>query len=324
MGFLTEGHYRVGMRFAALVALALTIPAVAAGATVRRVVAPGPVTALAFDGPRVAYAAGRSRYDCNRVRIWNLATSRVTALGRPFGCIETSTGTGVAAVSVAGPRVLWLYFGGGNTREWFLFTGTEKSPKARRLEFVARDVDRPPPIVIGPGDSGSSGAVLPYAVGRRVVALRGDGTRSFAWTAPNRVVALAALTRRNLELAIAWEGGSISVLDATGRVLREESYAGEIGVVRLTATGILVQRGRTLEHRDGATTWLATLPAGARLMDVAGGIDAVYAVRTEVRARRIGGTRDVLLASGALAASEGRWLATAAGRTVTARRPYVR
>lgn len=312
------------MRLAALVALALTIPAAAAGATVRRVTAPGPVTALAFDGPRVAYAAGRSRDDCNRVRIWNLATSRVTALGRPFGCIETSTGTGVAAVSVAGSRVLWLYFGGGNIREWFLFTGTEKSPKARRLAFVARDVDEPPPIVIGPGDSGPSGAVLPYAVGRRVVALRGDGTRSFAWTAPSRVVALAARADPTSELAVAQEGGTLSVLGATGRVLREDSYEGEIGIVRLTTTGILVQRGRTLEHRDSAGIWLATLPAGARLMDVAGGIDAVYAVRTEVRARRIGGTRDVLLATGALAAGEGRWLATAAGRTVTARRPYVR
>lgn len=312
------------MRLAALVALALTIPAVAVGATVRSVAAPGPVTALAFDGPRVAYAAGRSKYDCNRVRIWNLAASRVTTLGRPFGCIETSTGTGVAAVSVAGSRVLWLYFGGGNLREWLLFTGTEKSPKARRLAFVARDVDAPPPIVIGPGDSRSSGAVLPYAVGRRVMALRGDGTRSFVWSAPSRVVALAARAGPNPELAVAQEGGSLSVVDASGRVLREESYAGEIGVVRLTTAGILVQRGRTLEHRDGAGTWLATLPAGARLMDVAGGIDALYVVRSEARARRIGGTRDVLLGSGALAAGEGRWLATAAGRTVTARRPYTR
>src|SRR5215211_1192605 len=117
--------------------LAALLPAGAPGAAGRSVAAPGPVTALAFDGTRVAYASGRSRGDCDRVRIWNLGTGRVAALGRRTSCAEGSTGTGIAAVSVAGPRVLWLHYTGGNTRDWSLFTATDPSPRPPRLRFVA-------------------------------------------------------------------------------------------------------------------------------------------------------------------------------------------
>jgi hypothetical protein len=88
--------------------------------------------ALAFDGVRLAYASGR------------------------------------AAVSIAGSRVLWLHYTGGNIREWSLFTATASAPSPLRLRSVARDVDAAAPIVLGEGDS-RAGALLPYAVDRRVV-----------------------------------------------------------------------------------------------------------------------------------------------------------
>ena len=309
------------MRLLALLTAALAVAGGAAGATARSVTSPGPVEALAFDGPRVAYASGRSGRDCDRVRIWNLATGAIARLGRRTACVETSTGTGVAAVSIASGRVLWLHYTGGNIREWSLFTATARAPSPRRLRFVARDVDAAAPIVLGDADSGRSGTLLPYAVGRRVVTLRADATRRFTWTAPTRVVALAAGSNR---VAVAQEGGKVSTLGADGRVLREESYPEEILAVALTRTGILVQRSAALEYRDDAGAWSATLPARARLAGVAGDSDAVYVIRGEVHARRLRGTRDVIVGRGTLARVEGSWLATAAGRVVTARRTFAR
>jgi hypothetical protein len=294
----------------------------AAFAAAVSVSAPAQVTALAADGPRVAFASGRGAGDCDRVRIWNPRTGRLVPLGRATACVSTSTGTGIAAVVIAGNRVLWLHYTGGNIREWSLFTATETARKPRRLRFVARDVDSPAPIVLGDGDAGRLGDLLPYAVDREVVALRTNGARRFAWTAPSRVVALSALDG---ELAVAQEGGRVTVLDPTGHALREESYAGEIAAVKLTGAGVLVQRGRTLEYRDGTgARWTAVLPAGARLADVAGATDALYVIRSEIRARRIGDARDVAVGRGTLAQVEGPWLATASGRRVTARRPYSR
>ena len=188
--------------------LGALLPAIAAGAASRSVTAPGPVTALALDGARVAYASARSSGDCDRVRIWNLRTGTVTRLGRTTQCVETSTGTGIAAVSIAGSRVLWLHYTGGNIREWSLFTATTASPRPRRLSFVARDVDAPPPIVIGEGDSTDGTARLPYAVDRHVVVLRGDGTRVWSWTAPERVTAVASWST---VVAVAMADGHIAV-----------------------------------------------------------------------------------------------------------------
>ena len=81
---------------------------------------PGARTALELDGTFIAYAVGRSAQDCNRVFVWNLASRGVTKLGRKTNCEQTSTGNAIAAVSVAGKRVLWVHFAGGNIREWSL------------------------------------------------------------------------------------------------------------------------------------------------------------------------------------------------------------
>ena len=72
----------VAMRRLFVLALALALVPAAWAATVRTVTAPAPVTALAFDGERIAYATGFSAGDCNRVYVWNLATRGVSKLGR--------------------------------------------------------------------------------------------------------------------------------------------------------------------------------------------------------------------------------------------------
>lgn len=297
----------------ALAALLVLVP-VAAAASVRSVTAPAPVGALELDGGRVVYATGRSARDCNRVFVWNLTTRGVTKLGRRTHCEQTSTGNEIAAVSIAGTRILWLHYVGGNIRDWSLWTATTTKPAPVRLQLVSRDADAPAPIVIGAGDDSRLGSLLPYAVDRVVVALRANGSRAFTWTAPARVVGLAA---RDGELAVATEGGVVTVLDARGRVLRTERYGTEIDAVRITGDALVVQRGRTLELRGGRTA-IYSLVGGVKLAD-ADGDRAVLVGGGKVRMFNLDTGRGGIAASGSFARIEQGRLATASGRTVSVR-----
>ena len=283
-------------------------------ASVRTVTAPAPVRALELDRARIVYATGRSALDCNRVFVWNLTTRGVTKLGRRTHCEQTSTGNEIAAVSIAGTRVLWVHYAGGNIRDWSLWTATTTRPSPRRLRFVSRDVDAPAPIVIGQGDSSKLGDLLPYAVDRTVVALRADGSRRFAWTAPARVVALSALDGK---LAVASAGGVVTVLDARGRVLRTERFGSEIDAVRISGDAIAVQHGRTLELRGGRTA-MYLLVAGVKLAD-ADGDRAVLVGGGKVRSFDLDSGNGGVVASGSVAGLEGSRLAIGSGRTVSVR-----
>lgn len=300
-------------RLLTVAALLVLVPSGGA-ASVRAVTAPAPVLALETDGTRIAYATGRSEHDCNRVYVWNLTTRGVTKLGRRTHCERTSTGNEVAAVSIAGTRVLWVHYAGGNIREWSLWTATTTRPAPVRLRLVSRDVDEPAPIVIGQGDSSKLGDLLPYAVDRTVVALRAKGSRAFSWTAATRVVGLSA---SGGELAVAAEGGVVTVLDGRGRVLRTERYGSEIDAVRLTGDALAVQRGRALELRGGRTA-IYSLVAPMKLADVDGKRAALVGggkVRTFDLDTGGGG----VVGSGSITRLEGARLAIASGRVVSVR-----
>jgi len=280
--------------------------------TVRSVTTPGPVVALAMDGRRVAYADGRSARDCDRVRVWNLQTRGVTTFRRPTSCVQTSTGTGIASLALAGDRVLWLHFGGGNIREWRLFTASVRSRAPRLLRFVAADVDAAPPIVVGGGETSRFGNFLPYAVGRDVVVLDPNGSRRFAWRAPARVTALSALFGR---LAVASEGGLVTILDASGRPVGTERFAGEIRAVRVSGGGVLVQIGRTLELRRPGLSRRYVLPARALLADAIGD-RALYAAGDEIRQLSLLTAADRSVRPGSLAQAALASMAIADGRRV--------
>jgi hypothetical protein len=297
------------------VAVALLVAGGLAGAALaaRTVTAPATVSAVAFDGVRVAFSAGFGGRDCDRVRLWNVSTRGVSRLGRGTPCVQTSTGTAVATVAVAGARALWLHHAGGNIREWTLWTASGSRPAPKRLRFVARDVDAPPPIVVGNGDTSRFGDLLPYAVDRSVIALRADGSRRFTWSAPRPVTALGA---RAGELAVASAGGLVTVLDARGRVLRTEQYAVDVSAVKITGSALLVQHGGSLELRNGGSTRTFAVGGTARLEDAIGN-RAVYAKAGSVRLLNLSTGADRLLAKGTHAALEGSRVAVANGRVVT-------
>jgi len=302
----------------AIVALAvalLVLPVARAAAPVRSVTTPGIVEAMAMGGREVAYADGRSARDCDRVRIWNLQTRRVTTLGRTTSCEETSTGVGIADVAIADGRVLWLHYAGGNIREWRLFTATRTSTRPRLLRFVARDVDAPAPIVLGDANGSRFGSLLPYAVDRDVTVLRANGSKAFGRRAPARVVALSALFGR---VAVAFEGGHVEILDSSGKVVRTEDFAGEISAVKLSGDGVLVQRGRTLELRRPGLTRTFLLRSGSVLTDTIGE-RALYVASRQIRELSLTDGSDRAIAAGSHAEAELSTLAVASGRSVLVR-----
>jgi hypothetical protein len=300
------------MRLAAVTvaAVSLALAAPAAGAA-RSVAAPGPVRALSLTGYEVAFAAEAGR-GCTEVRVWDTADRGVRRYGRH--CFPaTSTGSGVAAVAVAGRRALWLSYTGGNVREWSLWTASRTAPAPRRIRFAAADVAGPAPILVGQ----AAEHALVYAVDRTVIALQPSGARLFVWEAPERVTDVSAGTTG---YAVVLAGGDVATLNRSGAVVRRHTFPrGEVLAATLGAPGLIVHlRGSLLVRRDGDRR--LPLPAGARFHGFAQGAVA-YSTNAELRLLRLADGRDVPLrrvaAAGSHAALGRLGLARAAGRTVS-------
>jgi hypothetical protein len=267
----------------------------ATSAVERSLLAPTRVTGLAVDGSYVALAVAARRRDCFHVRIWDRTTGTVRRLGRPRPCGPTpSTGQRLLGPSIAGNRALWITYGGGNIREWTLWTGSTANPRTpRRLAFIARDVDETGPFVLGEGDASRLGYILPYAIDRTVIVLRPGGSVRFRWTTPARVTALAA---KEGELAVALANGEVHVLDAAGRMLNRYRFGtAGLDAVRITGRALLMQSGRTLAlqlSEDRLRAW--TLPPGARLADAERNL-AAYVVGRTVHLLDLDGGRDRII-----------------------------
>lgn len=252
----------------ALLAAVLAIVPVALAGAVRTVTAPAPVSALAADGPRVAYAAGRSAADCNRVYVWNLTTRRVAKLGRKTHCEQTSTGNAISGLAIAGNRALWAHYVGGNTRDWTLWTATTSRPAPTLLDSVSAAADDAAPILVGNGTTRSGNDLLSYAVRQDVTGLRSTGARAFRWRSPTRVTAIASDESR---VVVGRSDGTVVLLSEFG-VVYEVYFEGEgaapATALALSAGRLYVQRGSKLLYSTGdRPDRTLTLPRGSRLVD---------------------------------------------------------
>ena len=283
---------------------------------------PGPVVAVASDGPYVAVAEGRSVRDCDRVSIWITSQQRVVKLGRKTSCETTSTGSGIAGLTIARNRALWLHYTGGNIREWSLWTATTTVPAPRRLAFAMSEPDSHSPIVIGGGDFDRSqgtyaeGDVLPYAIGRTVVVLKADGSRSFTWDAPARVTALDSEPRL---LAVAVDDGRVFVLE-DGKLIRTypgTTAATSVGLIG--GAGVACQRGLALDvFSDDPVVTSRKLRTGEQAAFGAGwGVALIH--RGRIRVMRLGGGPPVANVPGTAAALDNWRFTYASGRRVTTR-----
>jgi hypothetical protein len=180
--------------------------------------------------------------------------------------------------------------------------------------LLFRDAADRAPIVLGNGDSTRFfGDLLPYAVDREVVILRSDGDRYFTWEAPTRVVALSASFGK---LAVASEGGVVTVLLRNGTVVRTERFEGEVTAVKLSGDGVLAQIGSRLELRRGGTSRTLTLPRGARLRDAIGD-RALFVVGAQIRQLSLTTGAQRALGPGADVDAQLSTVAIATGRRVT-------
>jgi hypothetical protein len=277
------------MRVAGCAALALVAAGTAgARALDRGFTAPARVTALDETAAGIATGVAWSPRRCEAVLLWQPARFARYTFRAPGPCPQTSTGRGIASVATDSRRVAWLSYVGGNTREWSLWTATPTARTPRRLRFAAADVDAPPPIVLGNG--GEPG--IPYAVGRDVVVLRGNGTRALSWRAPARVVALAQGAER---VGVLVATGHLYLVPLTHGAATDFDYApGDVRAFRVVAAGAVVETRTRIELRTtGATTALGARH-GAHLAGYADG-DLVYTLGGEIRLHVRSSGRDVLL-----------------------------
>ena len=96
----------------------------------------GPVKELAADGGRVAVLVQTSRPRCTaaRVAVWQPSTRSLAPIGASPCSESLSTGAGIYSVALAGTRVAYVQYGGGNTRELQL---ESKTLSARRPATIA-------------------------------------------------------------------------------------------------------------------------------------------------------------------------------------------
>ena len=97
----------------------------------------GPVKELAADGGRVAIVLQTSRPRCTsaRVAVWQPSTRSLAPIGVSPCSESLSTGAGIYSVALAGKRVAYVQFGGGNIRELQLRSTT--LPERRPVSVCA-------------------------------------------------------------------------------------------------------------------------------------------------------------------------------------------
>lgn len=248
--------------------LASTAAAATALTPSRVLVARGNVTALDLTGRTVVVATGVSPKPC-AVLLWRTWKQSAIRVAPGVDCtIETSTGVGIAAVSAAADRVVWLAYAGGNTREWSLFTATPSARRPLRLRFSARSVDGPPPIVLGPGTAEG----IPYGVNRELVYLANDGTRLFRVVTAEPVRLVASGRGPNGIRVVAYtSAGSIVALTASGVAGADDIVVKEpVRSLRLFRAGIAYQVGDLVHIARAGGETLVDLPVGATMVDAAG------------------------------------------------------
>jgi hypothetical protein len=231
-------------------------------------------------------------------------------LGKTQRC--KSKTLGITALAVTKGRALWITGTGSPVAMLRLWTASTTRTTPKQLGTATRDIqaNEPMPIVVGT----AGGGLLPYAIGTTVTVLRSNGT-SFQWTAPARVIALAA---RGGRVAVASEGARVTVLDGRANVASVDLFTSEVSAIAMTAKGLLVQRGSTLELRRESDAHEYTMTGAAQLNDA----DSKWAAWSDaktVHVIRLPEGSSVATYPGTSAAVAGTTLYVANGKTVTSR-----
>ena len=180
----------------------------------------------------MAFAAARTRLDCDRVFIWQRlrverSSSESASAARRVRHRSTASPSAAAGLSGSHRRAARPSTGS---------SGLRRRRRRRRgwLQFVdaaARRSAADPHRLAG-------GGLFPYALDTTVTALKANGSPAFTWNAASPVVGARSFGR-----ARRGRGGErVTVLDAHGKIVSVDLYASDVSAVGLVTKGQLVQR----------------------------------------------------------------------------------
>src|SRR5437868_6404712 len=106
---------------------------------------------LAADGGRVAILLRTKTGNCSRdrVAVWAPSSRTFVPIGASACTSSTSTGAGLFGVALAGMRVAYVQYAGGNTRELQLRLATLTQPQPATVASAAFGVDQDQGTYIG-------------------------------------------------------------------------------------------------------------------------------------------------------------------------------
>lgn len=221
----------------------------------------GPVSELAADGGRAAILVRTKTGSCarDRVAVWAPATRSFAPIGASACVGSTSTGAGLFSVGLAGTRVAYVQFAGGNTRELQLRVASVRSPRPATVASASFGVDEVQGTEIGrvAGDGSllafdwwsqclpCAAPVAPRGSILRVVASGGAACPNAGLGAQPRCRPLvsAAASLRLLAvgggLAVMRSGDDVAVRALDGTVVYAGAFAG-LRAARIDARVLLV------------------------------------------------------------------------------------
>jgi hypothetical protein len=278
----------------------------------------GRIQALALDGSRIAYDVSGAGSVGNKVLVWNARTGKTTRVSgkQTRGADDSSTGSGVFGLAIAGTRVAWLVNVGGNTEgDDYLFASSVANPKERKVASVTRT---------GDACSGGPPVVNPQCAGNWLLGLVGSGNLIALdrWTTTGEPTVTGSANLLVLGktvksvatgeppfLSVAVAGGRIAVLrsaqdvtlySSSGKLLRTVHPSSAQGAALSGRNLVVLTKSRKLELFDAETgslrkTFAMRGTKQPRDLDVQGRV-AIYTTGSAVHAVNLSSGKDRVVA----------------------------
>jgi hypothetical protein len=295
--------------------IGLSLAASATGTTATSAIqirhVPSRIEALAIDGNNIAYDAGSTLgKNNNRVLVWNVRTGKTTTVSgkRTRTMDDSSTGSGVFQVAVAGTRVAWLANVGGNSEgDDYLFSSSVTTPKEQQIAAFMRNGDNCPgrsPKCAGPWLGGlvSSPSLLAFnrwttddtgAVTDGELDLLNGTTPTQIATGPATVEAMATTKGR---VAVLRSEGTVGLYSSSGDLVRTVIPSSAESVAWSVHNLVVLTKRRTLEQfyspsGTGPSTYSVHGRQKPGNLDVEGSI-AIYTTGSSLHAVDLGSRKD--------------------------------
>jgi hypothetical protein len=282
-----------------LLLLLLALPAAAGQGPIEKMKrTQNPIETFAMDGPRLAYAVEDAN-GCDRVYVWNVLTGHRARASKGESCDYAR----VVALAVSRGRTAWIEVSCGNSEcDYALYSSSFPKLSERRLAVAIRMGDDCSAGGCLMGDwidglvgSGKVLAVSRWSVDPNGTFLKGGlyrlGTAGLkrvvagqngiiAWAADaGRIAVLRPLGKSARFPAVAYQGSTVGIYSAAGRLLRSvrPSSAREVAVSGNTLLVLTqIPRLEVYNLRTGTRLHSWKVPHGATNLDTYAGV-AVYA-----------------------------------------------